>query len=282
MKKASQFQFTDNMRMGNKSSRRKKKDRQLTTTGSVEKGPKKVGKCSNGIIFNVFLILITIVLTKSFEKIESHFSKNEEIDQKIDNLYSAVILKHGQPKDNKDGLNSSRLNKLKRIQNIQKYAHEKAYANLEKIVPKISEGSSITDWNKVVNAQAQLERQMHKDFSIVEANAFWGKSLNIAKQAEINPMAKTELFSEKPALELAASASNVEINLESLEHKNVQGVILKVKELKYIPNNYPIIPSSDGKTIFVPNVDSLDSLHYFESLKEKTEEKSDLENGVKP
>lgn len=261
--------------------RRKKKHKQLTTTDSVE-GPKKDGKCSNGILFNVILILITIGATKGYEKIESHFSKNEEIDQRIDNLYSAVILKHGQPKDDKEGLNSSRLHKLLIIQNIQKNAHVKAFANLEKIAPKISEDSSITDLNKVVNAQAQLERQMHKDFSIVEANAFWGKSLSIAQHAEINPMAKTELFSEKPALELAASASNVEINFVNLEDKNVQGVILKVKELKYIPNNYPIIPSSDGKTIFVPNVDSLDSLHYYENLKEKAEEKSDFENGMKP
>lgn len=261
---------------------KKNKKKQPILKESSEKNAETKREIKVGLIVGVVVAIITLIATKACDKINSTTSKNDEIDQKIDNLYTAITFKHGNPKDKLENLNSLRSEKLKIIQDIQKNVHSRAFVNLEKIVPKITNDSSIEDWDKTINAHMQLERQIHKDFSIAEAKAFWGSSLKIAQGIQVNPMEKTKMYLEKPALELAASASNIEINLENLEHKNVQGVVLKVKELKYVPSNYPVIPNSDGKTIFVPNVDSLDSLHFFENLKEKAVEKSELENEIKP
>jgi hypothetical protein len=248
-----------------------RKSRKLKSE-AIEKEKNTSGKSGirKEIIVGFVVAFFTLIATKACDGIGTYLAKGEEIDEKLDDLYTAIVFEHGKPKDELEKLSGDRLQKLKIIQKIQKRIHAKRFSTLEKIVPSLSEDSNNSDWDKAINAHTQIERQEHKNFAIAEAKAFWQKSLKIAQHEKTNPMAKTVLYTERPAVDLAISKSNLKIDLASFDDKKIQGVVLKSKEIKYVPISYPVISNDDGKTIFIPDINSLDSLNYFEGAKGET------------
>ena len=207
--------------------------------------------------------LATLAITKGWDHISLLITEDDVIDQKVDNLYTAITMKHGSSKDKLQNLNASRLEKIKVIKEIQKRIHSRSFQSLEKIVPTLVQNSDKYDWNKAINAHTQLEKQEHKDFQVAEATACWQASLNLAMQASTNPMAKTRLYSEKNILELVAADPEFKIDIEVISDKMIEGVTVSKDKVRYIPASYPVIVSENSKTVFIPSLKSLDSINYF-------------------
>lgn len=249
---------------------------------SFEVTPSSDVKNEKGMGREIILIILTcgltLGITKGCEYI-SNWSKEEgTLNGKIDNLYMAIVIKHGKPNENLIDLNSSRLEKIKSIKNIQMKYHLKSYTNLEKLLPTLEEGSSIADWEKAINAYTQIEKLEHKDFQIAQATAFWNASLNFAKESNLNPMAMSRLYLERPALELAASQANLKINIEEFGDKNVEGILVGKDKIKFIPADYPVISTEKQNTIFIPSFKSLESIQYFEAKNLKSDEPLELQD----